>query len=471
MRYFATRLHGDGTESLISDWLPLSDVTIQRTLSGVGSLQAKLAPEMSDLLGPDGLPILTPWSSVIYCEQDGAILPGSGHIVSSLKASASTLDITGVGFTGYIDGMPWTDAAVKVYQQDPASLIRLIWSRVQSHPAGNIGLTLSPLDTTARVGSRKVTQSEAPKDTRDVKTTSTKSATVTTTTTKSTKLFKDRNEVTTNVVRESKAKPSGKVTTTRTETVKVTYATKRVVTTTRTYTGSKLTNTKVVNSTLAASSKVQLLTETVEDDEPYTLARHSTTDLGQAFTELCDVGSVDYIEHHTFTDAGGIDHRLELKSPRLGTRRTDILFDTNVNVVGVPDVTRDATDYASAVVILAAGDGDKMITASATAPETSRLRRVRAIEEKGIGRQATADAAAVKYAKSMSSSFPASVTSLEVADTWLAPFGSWGLGDEVRLIGPTGWGGELDMYVRIIEENIDPSASTRTLSVEPADRT
>lgn len=467
MRYFATRLNGDGTESLIADYLPLTEVTIVRTLSGVNSFSATLSPETPDLVGADGLPVILPWSSAIYVEDQGELIHGA--LVSSLKVQGHSLSITAVGLLGYLSGTPWTDAPMKYYATDPADVLRDIWTKVQAHPGANIGIRVDTDTTTATIGRRDVTPTKAPAPTKSTKTSSTSTATITTTTTTETTLYKDRNVIRTVVTRVVKNKSTGRPSTTRTETTKTTYATKRVVTVTKTFVSGTLKDTKTTTSTLSSTAKVLLLTENVTKDEPFVLAPYSTTDLGQTFAEVASVGSIDYIERHEW-DGDGISHHIDLGFPRLGRRRSDIIFDTGVNVTQVPEVDLDVDDYASSVLILAAGEGDKMVRATAETDSPPRLRRVRAIESKGIGRQATADKAAADALKQFGSTFPLDVSQLVIQDSPLAPMGTWELGDEVRLTGHAGWAGNLDLYVRIMEESWDPESSTRTLTVTRADR-
>ena len=60
-RYFATRLNGDGTETLLDPDLPLEDVRIETVLSGDNALDGTIEPAYRRLLGPDGAPLLREW--------------------------------------------------------------------------------------------------------------------------------------------------------------------------------------------------------------------------------------------------------------------------------------------------------------------------------------------------------------------------------------------------------------------------
>lgn len=148
-RYFATRLNGDGTETLLHPDLPLEDVSIEQVLSGDNSLEASIAPVYRSLLGPDGKPILREWSTAIYAENDGDIR-GAGILAhSSLDGASWSLEA--VGFTGYGRDMPYTGGGYMGVKVDPVNVARTIWSHIQSQPGGNIGLTFSPTTTGGQV--------------------------------------------------------------------------------------------------------------------------------------------------------------------------------------------------------------------------------------------------------------------------------------------------------------------------------
>lgn len=211
--------------------------------------------------------------------------------------------------------------------------------------------------------------------------------------------------------------------------------------------------------------------ETVQEavDEPVMLARWETNDLGQVWDEMTEAGSLDYVEAHEPAQDGSIRHLIRVGYPRIGRRRTDAGFVVGVNTTTVPDVDLHVEDYASEVLVLGAGEGEKILTAHARSPETGRLRRVRVVQEKGIGRQSTADAAAEKFARQLQP-HGLDVDTLQIIDHPLAPLWSINLGDEYRLTGDAWWGGKLDMWVRVLEIAHDTEVEhMATLTVARAD--
>lgn len=215
----------------------------------------------------------------------------------------------------------------------------------------------------------------------------------------------------------------------------------------------------------SVTTPVKVGIKDTEKDEPFLLANYATDDLGQVLEELYKVGSIEYRETHSFNSAGVIVHNLQLGHPRLGRRRNDIQFNLGVNAAAIPDVDIDAEDYASEVLVIGAGDGDKTIRAHSYNRTANRLRRVHLIKSKGIGRTPTAQLYADRNAAAMSTD-SIGIDQLEVLDHPLAPLFSWENGDEVRLVGDAWWGGQVDMWVRVISTSYSPDKSSNTASLE-----
>lgn len=147
-RYIAARLNGDGTETILDPELPLLDASMTKVLSGPDGLRAKLSPATARLLDGSGQPILRPWSTAIFAEQDNVIRHGT--IITSLSKDdgGAGLSLTGVGFTAAIKGQPYVGSVFFV-QKDPLDIARHIWDHWQSFRGGNLGLQI---DRTAKVG-------------------------------------------------------------------------------------------------------------------------------------------------------------------------------------------------------------------------------------------------------------------------------------------------------------------------------
>lgn len=148
MRYIASRLNGDGTETFLDYDLQLQDVEITTTLSGADSVNFSVTPEIADMK-KNGQSIFVPWSTAVYAEQDGAIRGGA--IVVDMTEEGQTIQGETIGFTGYANGMPYNGD--KVFRSaDPADVFRHIWQHLQSFRDGNLGITVDSTKTRTRVG-------------------------------------------------------------------------------------------------------------------------------------------------------------------------------------------------------------------------------------------------------------------------------------------------------------------------------
>lgn len=140
-RYIATRLGGNGTEVIIDPDLPLLGPQVTKVLSGPNGLSGKISPALARLIGDDGLPLITPWSTCIYALEDEAVQ--CAGIVTNTTKSGPDLSITGVGFTGAIKGQPYSGSTFFV-EKDPLDIVRHIWAHWQSLQGGNLGLVVDP---------------------------------------------------------------------------------------------------------------------------------------------------------------------------------------------------------------------------------------------------------------------------------------------------------------------------------------
>lgn len=148
-RYFATRLHGDGTETLLDIDLPLESVTVDDVLSGDQAINSQIEPVYTRLVADDGQPLLREWSTAIYAENDGDIRAG-GILVNSSFAGSSW-DLECIGFTGYLRDLPYIGSGYKGVRVDPIDVMRTIWGHAQGKPGGNLGLTLDSKTTGGEV--------------------------------------------------------------------------------------------------------------------------------------------------------------------------------------------------------------------------------------------------------------------------------------------------------------------------------
>lgn len=162
--YFATRLHGDGTETVIANELPLGDDTsFTHNANAPIDIQGSIAPEYSYLLDEHGDPLLRKWSTAIYAECDGQIRAGGIYVDDAISDGVLQFDC--MGFAGYPNGQPFTEGnswPLNPYPTggiEPMDALRKIWSHLQSQRNGNLGVVIDPMNTGKKIG-KMVAQGE-----------------------------------------------------------------------------------------------------------------------------------------------------------------------------------------------------------------------------------------------------------------------------------------------------------------------
>lgn len=149
-RYLARRVNGDGTETPLHNELPLSDVDLDKELSGPGNFAATLKPEFYGLRAIDGSSnLFVPWSTAIYAEKDGAIR--RGYLLADVVDDGPALQLVGVDWSGYATDQPF-DSEYAGVDADPLDIVRMLWAHMQGKDAGNLGLALQTTKTPIRVG-------------------------------------------------------------------------------------------------------------------------------------------------------------------------------------------------------------------------------------------------------------------------------------------------------------------------------
>ena len=140
-RYLASRLGGDGTETILEPDLPLAGASITKTVSGTDSLSGTISPAMLFAIAPDGMRVLEPWATALYaCDEDDQIR-GAG-ILTSRAVDGPKLGLTCVGFTGVLRKEPYTATPTFFVERDPIDIVRHIWDTFQALEGGNVGMVL-----------------------------------------------------------------------------------------------------------------------------------------------------------------------------------------------------------------------------------------------------------------------------------------------------------------------------------------
>lgn len=135
-RFIASRLDGAGGEEFLDFDLPLDDVEVHQVLNGHGGISASVSHEVAHLR-VEGRPVFAPWSTVIYAEASGIIR--GGGVLTDMTEDGPALALDCVGFTGYLDGMPYTNVR-SIERGDPLKISRHLWEHTQARKGFNLGV-------------------------------------------------------------------------------------------------------------------------------------------------------------------------------------------------------------------------------------------------------------------------------------------------------------------------------------------
>jgi hypothetical protein len=204
-----------------------------------------------------------------------------------------------------------------------------------------------------------------------------------------------------------------------------------------------------------------------DGSDPWELAWWDNPDCGQTLDTLARTTPFDWREDHAWVNASSnqISHRIVLGKPRLGRKRTDLRFAGDENIVAIARPEGMGDDYANEVVVLGRGEGQKMKRAQVTRFD-GRLRRVVTVADKTLASDKALKARGDQELAGRTQALQ--IPSIQIVDHPNAKFGSWQLGDDIRVQVQVPWVGDLDVWHRIIADEISADG-TITLTLRRSD--
>lgn len=191
-----------------------------------------------------------------------------------------------------------------------------------------------------------------------------------------------------------------------------------------------------------------------DGSDPWELAWWDSPDCGQTLDALVNQYQFDWMETHAWKDATSdtITHRLRLGKPRLGRKRSDLRFAQGENIVAIAKPEGMGEDYANEVIVLGKGEGQKMKRAQIAKWDRRRLRRVATVTDKTL----SSSEALRKRGEAELNGRTADlqIPAIQIVDHPNARFGSWALGDDIRVQVHVPWVGDIDVWHRIVSDEI-----------------
>jgi hypothetical protein len=188
-------------------------------------------------------------------------------------------------------------------------------------------------------------------------------------------------------------------------------------------------------------------------EDPYRIDWWDTPSLGDVIEDMVAVeGGPEWTEEVTW-NSGTPQGRIRIGWPRLGHRRTDIHFQSGINITRAVPVEYDADGAAQVVVALGAGEGRNRRRAI-DAVRDGRLRLEYLLE---VPEEKANDRLAARARKErISRQVIGEVTEITVRDHPSARIGAWQIGDDVRVRVHDQWT-DFDAWCRIVGWQVRPA--------------
>lgn len=204
--------------------------------------------------------------------------------------------------------------------------------------------------------------------------------------------------------------------------------------------------------------------DTTFGDGPIRMNFYETLDLGEMADDMARAAPFDYRERSQYLPDGTVGLFIDIGYPQLGRRRNDLTFQLGVNITEPPSRTLVEEGYATEVFVLGAGEGREKVRGHAPRNRVGGLRRAITIVDDSIKYEWQAQERAREEQKRRSGI--REIRELVVTDHEMAPVGSFDVGDEIRVVGRSGWD-TIDTWVRVVRITVSPEdMSTMRIEVK-----
>lgn len=204
--------------------------------------------------------------------------------------------------------------------------------------------------------------------------------------------------------------------------------------------------------------------------KPYEILWWEATNIGEEIDTLSGQTPFDYVERHSWNaDRTDVLHFVDLGYPRLGVTKSELLFNEE-NILEVVPVQEPEDTYASAVLVIGAGDGEDTIRGYAAQSYGDRIRKEVTVTDKTIKSVERANARALsELAFRRGRAFEISELVIDAYHT-NAPIGSYRIGDDIQVQVEIPWLMELHTsWYRITSILNKPSSDKIRLGIARSD--
>lgn len=199
--------------------------------------------------------------------------------------------------------------------------------------------------------------------------------------------------------------------------------------------------------------------------KPYYLNWWEAPDCGQEIDTIAKETPFDYVEYEQWNaDKTDVIHYIDIGYPRIGTRRFDLRFAEEENLVAAIGPGEVDDYYASQVVLMGSGEGRDTIRGYAAKPIGSRVRRVAILDDKTVNNSSRANALSAD--ELLRRQALRDITEVEIDARHLnARLGSFQVGDDIPVIANVPWIGDVRQWERVLSYTYSPNAETIRVSL------
>lgn len=434
--------------------VPLRDAELTFTMSGASMIKGKIGPEDLDAVGN-----IDAWATWIHAEEGGQIR--SSGILQPLSVSDGDLVIEAMGFTGYPQGIAYGEESQGILL-DPAYVIRFLWDYLQKFKDGNLGVTYDDTATPKRLGedekveplyddtgaviykNAEIYDAEIAPDIMIVK--------------KEGFPVKAWAELVSwgNVIYQN---PEG-------ELLMLIYPPDYAWATCKL--PAQIERATYSDGTVQDTWQVPDFKFTPM--KPYVLQWWNDTDVGSEIANLAKNTPLDMAESWEWNaDKLGVKQHLKLGYPRLGTRRNDLRFAEDENLLAAVLLRETPDLYASEVMFRGAGEGRDGIRAISGKPDPKRVRRYKTVNDKTVTDKLRAQAFADDEFRRRTALL--TITEITIDATHdNAPMGSFSLGDDILIQCWVPYIGDVQLWHRIVSFTWRPDADSVVIQLRRSEQ-
>lgn len=205
------------------------------------------------------------------------------------------------------------------------------------------------------------------------------------------------------------------------------------------------------------------------DTGPYKLDWWEATDCGSEISNLAQETPFDFVERSewnaTKTD---VLHYIDIGYPRIGTRRYDLRFAQDENLLTAVGPEEVEGFYASSVILMGKGEGSTIVRGYAGRPSTKRIRRVVVMDDGTVDNVTRANSLCAVELERRQAILDIREVEIDARHP-NARLGSFRAGDDILLDVDVPWIGKIRQWERVTSYTYSPETDSIRVEMQRAE--